>query len=127
MTRKLFCLLFLFICPTLFAAAPPWFHSLAAFEHHDSARSHVFPNARFTGNLGGSNQLDVLTSPSNFPSAYNTVYLNSKNIFLYGGGYGDIAGSIGAFVAKIDPHTLAPLWFNQLIDTTQTAARLCER
>ncbi len=47
------------------------------------------------------------------------VYLNPENVFIYGGGNGDVAGSIGAFVAKIDPHTLVPVWFNQLIDTTQ--------
>jgi hypothetical protein len=119
MIRKLFCLLFLSVCQTLSAADAPWFPSLSSFEHHDSGRSHVFPKARFEGNLGGSNQIDVLTSSSNFPSGYNMVYLNPKNVFIYGGGNGDVAGSIGAFVAKIDPHTLAPVWFNQLIDTTQ--------
>src|SRR6185295_11252907 len=41
-------------------------------------------------------------------------------VFLYGGGYGDVAGGTGAFVAKVDPATLEPVWHTQLIDTVQT-------
>jgi hypothetical protein len=119
MIRRLFWLLFLCACQTLSAADAPWFSSLSSFEHHDSGRSHVFSKAKFKGNSSGNNQVDTLTSSNAYPSGYNMVYLNSKNIFIYGGGYGDVAGSIGAFVAKVDPQTLAPIWTNQLINTSQ--------
>src|SRR5579862_44256 len=116
--RRLFCLLLLCICQTL-SAAPPWFSSLSAFEHHDSGRSHVFSRAKFGGSFDGSNQVDILASSALYPSGYNMVYLNRKNVFIYGGGYGDEPGSIGAFVAKVNPDTLAPIWSNQLINTSQ--------
>jgi hypothetical protein len=42
------------VAATAFAEAeedsnPPWFPSLQAFEHYDSARSHVFSQAEFRG------------------------------------------------------------------------------
>ena len=48
------------------------------------------------------------------------AYLSSDDIFLYGGGYGNIANATGAFVAKLDPDTLKPIWSNQLINTAES-------
>lgn len=96
----------------------PWYPSLEAFEHYDSGRSHVFPEATFGGSLTGNNIVTTLNSPVIYPSGYNMAYLDANNAFIYGGGYGDVANSIGAFVAKVDPTTLNPLWYNQLIDTS---------
>lgn len=97
---------------------PPWYPSLEAFEHYNSGRSHVFPEATFSGSLTGFNTVDVQTSPMVYPSGYNMSYLDADNIFIYGGGYGDVAGSVGSFVAKVDPTTLGPAWYNQLINTS---------
>lgn len=97
---------------------PPWYPSLEAFEHYNSGRSHVFPEAVFGGSYSGNNTVDILSSPMIYPSGYNMAYLDPNNIFIYGGGYGDIAGSIGAFVAKVDPVTLESTWYNQLINTS---------
>ncbi|MFN7098090.1 MAG: hypothetical protein ACK4PR_11125, partial [Gammaproteobacteria bacterium] len=47
-------------------------------------------------------------------------YLDANQAFIYGGGYGDIAGSIGAFVDKVNPTTLERVWHNQLINTAVT-------
>lgn len=95
----------------------PWFPSLEAFEHHDSGRTHVFPEAHFGGSLLRNNTVKTLPSSTRYPSGYNMVYLDPNEAFIYGGGYGDIAGSIGAFVAKVNPVSLEPIWYNQLIDT----------
>ena len=97
---------------------PPWYPSLEAFEHYNSGRSHVFPEATFGGSYSGNNTVDILNSPMVYPSGYNMAYLDPDNIFIYGGGYGDVAGSVGAFVAKVDPTTLGPAWYNQLINTS---------
>src|SRR5262245_55415171 len=101
---RIFCVLFMLLCQTLWASHSnnnlPWYPSLAAFEHYNSGRSHVFPKAKFKGELEGNNQVDTLSSPPFYPSGYNMAYLDSKNAFIYGGGYGDEPGSIGAFVAK---------------------------
>lgn len=120
---KLFSFLFLFMFQTLWAMDSennlPWYPSLAAFEHYNSGRSHVFPKAKFGGAFTGNNWVDIQSSPAVYPSGYNMAYLDSQNAFIYGGGYGDEPGSIGAFVAKVNPHTLEPLWYNQLINTSQ--------
>jgi len=95
----------------------PWYPSLNAFEHYDSGRSHLFSQASFAGNFTGGNSVDTLVSSSSYPSIYNMTYLDANQVFAYGGGYGNVVGSIGAFVAKINPETLAPLWYTQLTDT----------
>ena len=101
---------------TIIPPNQPWYPSLEAFEHYNSGRSHVFPEATFGGSYTGANTVDTQTLLA-YPSGYNMCYLNAENIFIYGGGYGDVAGSIGAYVAKVNPVTLAPIWYNQLINT----------
>ena len=97
---------------------PPWFHSIDAFEHHDSGRSHLFAQAKFGGSFKKRNHIITKEAPASYPSVYNMTYLNPKQIFAYGGSYGNNPGSIGAFVAKINPKTLQPTWYNQLINTS---------
>jgi hypothetical protein len=97
---------------------PPWYPSLQAFEHYNSGRSHVFSLARFGGSLTGRNGVTIVASPKNqYPSGYNMSYLNSKNAFIQGGSYGDVKGSIGPYVAKLDPNTMKPEWYTQLRNT----------
>src|SRR3954469_2722475 len=89
---------------------PPWFPSLMAFEHYDSERTHLFEQARFGGSFTGRNKVESRLARAIYPSGYNMVYLNPDEVFLYGGGYGNIPNSTGAFVAKVDPDTLRPIW-----------------
>lgn len=104
----------------LFEHNAPWFPSLMAFEHYDSGRSHLFPLAEFTGSFDGASQVTTRSSPGVYPTPYNAVYLGPDAVFVYGGGYGDVAGGTGAFVARVDPQSLEPVWHTQLIDTDQT-------
>lgn len=97
----------------------PWYPSLEAFEHYNSGRSHVFSAATFAGSYLGGNYVNTLSSSAIYPSGYNMSYLNENQAYIYGGGYGDEAGSIGAFVSKINPTTLEPIWYNQLINTSE--------
>ncbi|HEX8854967.1 MAG TPA: hypothetical protein VF752_05150, partial [Thermoleophilaceae bacterium] len=100
---------------------PPWYPSLEAFEHYNSGRSHVFSMARFGGSLHGRNRVDLVRSRRGaYPSGYNMSYLNAKAAFIQGGSYGDVKNSIGPFVAKVDPKTLKPVWYTQLVNTVQT-------
>ncbi len=102
-------------------ANPPWYPSLEAFEHYDSGRSHVFPVARFGGSFHGRNSVGFVWSRKGaYPSGYNMSYLNANDAFIQGGSYGDVNGSIGPFVAKVDPKTLKPVWYRQLANTLQT-------
>jgi len=97
---------------------PPWFPSLQAFEHYDSGRSHVFSQAEFRGSFSRPNNVaEVSSAEGAYPSGYNTSYLSKNAAFIQGGSYGDVPGSIGPFVAKFDPQTLAPIWYTQLRNT----------
>ena len=96
----------------------PWFPSLMAFEHHDSARTKLFDQAQFTGSFAGGNTVTTRVAPDQFPTPYNVVYQSADTLFVYGGGYGDKGGE-GAFVARLDPATLQTLWRTQLINTVQ--------
>ncbi|MFL6246754.1 MAG: hypothetical protein ACJ74H_12060 [Thermoanaerobaculia bacterium] len=104
----------------LFERNAPWFPSLMAFEHYDSGRSHLFPLAEFGGSFDDRNLVTTRSSSSAYPTPYNAVYLGPDQVFVYGGGYGDVEGGTGAFVAKVDPASLEPVWHTQLIDTNQT-------
>jgi hypothetical protein len=96
----------------------PWYPSLEAFEHYNSGRSHVFPLASFGGSLHGPNTVHLVRSRKGaYPSGYNMSYLNASAAFIQGGSYGNVKGSIGPFVAKVDPKTLKPVWYTQLRNT----------
>jgi hypothetical protein len=77
--------------------------------------------ARFGGSLHGQNTVDLVSSAKGaYPSGYNMSYLDAENAFIQGGSYGDVKGSIGPFVAKVNPKTLKPVWYTQLVNTVQT-------
>ncbi len=99
---------------------PPWFPSLMAYEHYDTGRSHLFPEAVFNGSYEGPNRVSARTSPRAYPTPYNVVYLGPGDVFVYGGGYGDVPGGTGAFVAKVDPVSLESVWHTKLINTVET-------
>ena len=98
---------------------PPWFPSLMAFELL-GLQLGAYPPIR-AGSLRriltGRNKVDARLARAIYPSGYNMVYLNPDEVFLYGGGYGNIPNSTGAFVAKVDPDTLRQIWSRQLINT----------
>ena len=62
----------------------PWYPSLEAFEHYNSGRSHVFPQAEFGGSFFGNNTINILNSVARYPSGYNMAYLNaSQSLHLW--------------------------------------------
>src|SRR5262245_44045907 len=98
----------------------PWYPSLQAFEHYNSGRSHVFPQAEFRGSYNGRNTvLEQHSRPFLFPSVYSNSYLDENNIFIQGGRYGQLTNSIVPFVAKINPYTLDYDWFTLLRNTRE--------
>ena len=91
---------------------------MEAFEHYNSGRDHVFPLASFGGSLHRLNTVHLVRSRKGaYPSGHNMSYLNANAAFIQGGSYGDVKGSIGPFVAKVDPKTLKPVWYTQLRNT----------
>jgi hypothetical protein len=96
----------------------PWYPSLQAFEHYNSGRSHVFSQAEFLGSFTQPNTVaEVSSADGVYPSGYNMSYLNENEAFIQGGSYGNLPGSVGPFVAKVNPQTLEPVWSNLLRNT----------
>lgn len=93
-------------------------------EHFDYGRSHVFEYATFGGSLneGVANRVYVRSVPGFHPGTYNVVTRNRDEAFIYYGVYGDVEGSTGPSVAKIDADSLETLWDVQLaVETNETA------
>ncbi len=77
--------------------------------------------ARFGGSFDRRNTVGLVWSRKGaYPSGYNIYYLAAKDAFIHGGSYGDVEGSIGPFVAKVNPKTLKPVSYRQLVNTVQT-------
>ena len=96
-------------------ASAPWYAIMAAFEVHDSARTHLYACAHFLGTSEGANEVLAYSS-----SPYNIVTLGPDNLFIYGGGYGDDSSASGSFVASVEPGTLNERWRRVLINTNAT-------
>jgi hypothetical protein len=98
----------------------PWYPTIAAFEVHDSARTHLYACAHFLGSTGAPN--DVLAYQSNdvYVTPYNIVTGGPERLFVYGGGYGDNAAASGSFVSSVEPGTLNERWRRVLINTNAT-------
>jgi hypothetical protein len=92
------------------------YHTVNPGEHFDYGRSHVFEHATFGGSLdpGVANRAYVRAIPGFYPGAYNVVTRNRNEVFIYYGVYGDVEGSTGPAVAKIDADTLEEQWNVQL-------------
>ncbi len=100
---------------------PPWFNTIAAFEVHDSNRTHLYGCANFLGSTTSSaNTVFAYRSTATYPTPYNLVDLGPNELFLYGGGYGDSPSASGSFVARIQPGTFNEVWRRVLINTNVT-------
>jgi hypothetical protein len=101
-------------------ANPPWYPTIAAFEVHDSDRTHLYDCAHFLGSMSGPNQVFAYGSQQDYPTPYNIVDEGPNELFVYGGGYGDNPAASGAFVARVEPGTLDQVWRRVLINTNVT-------
>ncbi len=98
----------------------PWFPTIAAFEVHDSHRTHLYACAHFDGAQSSGNQVFTYSSQQTYVTPYNLVDHGSNELFIYGGGYGDNPAASGSFVARIEPGTLNEVWRHVLINTNVT-------
>jgi hypothetical protein len=98
----------------------PWYPTMAAFEVHDSARTHLYACAHFLGSTSDPNEVLAYSSTDIYETPYNIVTLGPDNLFVYGGGYGDNASASGSFVASVEPGTLNERWRRVLINTNAT-------
>ncbi|HLJ61695.1 MAG TPA: hypothetical protein VKZ50_18375 [bacterium] len=93
----------------------PWLGTVAAFEHFDMGRSHLFRCASFGGRFDGRNDASYTRLPETYVTPYNIVTGAGGARFVYAGAYGDFPNVPGSFVAKIDAAG-KELWRRQLFD-----------
>jgi hypothetical protein len=98
----------------------PWYATMAAFEVHDSARSHLYACAHFLGSTSGANEVLAYASTDLYETPYNIVTAGPDQLFIYGGGYGDDPSASGSFVASVEPGTLRERRRRVLINTNAT-------
>ncbi|MEU6235161.1 hypothetical protein [Kitasatospora sp. NPDC047058] len=96
----------------------PWYPTIAAFEVHDSNRTHLYACAHFLG-APSNNQVFAHSSSQVYTTPYNIVDRGPNELYVYGGGYGDQGGS-GSFVSRVEPGTYNEVWRRVLINTNAT-------
>jgi hypothetical protein len=101
-------------------ANAPWYPTIAAFEVHDSNRTHLYDCAHYTGSMTAGNQVFAYSSPQDYITPYNIVDHGPNELFIYGGGYGDNPAASGSFVARVEPGTFNQVWRRILINTNAT-------
>ncbi|MFF0410388.1 hypothetical protein ACFYUY_08100 [Kitasatospora sp. NPDC004745] len=97
----------------------PWYPTIAAFEVHDSNRTHRYGCAHYTGAPSG-NQVYAYSSQQVYATPYNIVDRGPDELYVYGGGYGDDPGASGSFVSRVEPGTYNEVWRSVLINTNAT-------
>ncbi|MGW4890939.1 hypothetical protein ACWEQL_01530 [Kitasatospora sp. NPDC004240] len=97
----------------------PWFPTIAAFEVHDSARTHLYACAHFLG-ASSDNQVFAHGSDQVYVTPYNIVDRGPDELYVYGGGYGDDPAASGSFVSRVEPGTFNEVWRRVLINTDAT-------
>jgi hypothetical protein len=98
----------------------PWSPTMAAFEVHDSERTHLYDCATFLGSRQGANQVFAYASAEQYVTPYNMVDRGPDAYFVYGGGYGDSPDASGSFVSRVAPDTFTEVWRRVLINTKVT-------
>jgi hypothetical protein len=99
----------------------PWYPTIAAFEVHDSDRTHLYACAHFLGTTASAdNTVYAYSSQQIYTTPYNIVDRGPNELFVYGGGYGDNPAASGSFVARVQPGTFDQVWRTVLINTNVT-------
>jgi len=98
----------------------PWFQTIAAFEVHDSNRTHLYDCAHFLGASTNANQVFAYSSEQDYITPYNIVDRGPNELYIYGGGYGDNPAASGSFVSRVEPSTFNEVWRRVLINTHAT-------
>ncbi|MEU8515097.1 hypothetical protein AB0C76_26425 [Kitasatospora sp. NPDC048722] len=97
----------------------PWYPTIAAFEVHDSNRTHLYACAHFAG-APSDNQVYAYASQQVYATPYNIVDRGPDELYVYGGGYGDNPAASGSFVSRVEPGTFNEVWRRVLINTNAT-------
>lgn len=91
---------------------PGWYRTLSPAEHHDSARSELYPCAQFPGSYTGPNNVYAYPSPlSTYITPFSMATRGIDEMYIYGGAAADATPPTGqTYVARVEPGTLDQLW-----------------
>ncbi len=94
------------------------YSTVAPFEHYGSDRSQVFPATCSLRQLTGEAhpRIAARKAPGTYAAPYVSATRNRGELFVYG--YGADPGTDGAFVARVDTHTLRETWRTLILDRT---------
>ena len=101
---------------------PGWYPTLMPAEHHDSARSELYPCAQFPGSYTGPNDVYAYPSPLNtYITPFSMATRGVNEMFIYGGVAADASPPTGqTYVAKVEPGTLDEVWRTYLNNGNMT-------
>jgi hypothetical protein len=91
---------------------PGWYRTLQPAEHHDSARSEMYPCAQFPGSYTGPNNVYAYPSTVNtYITPFNMATRGIDEMYIYGGAAADAKPPTGqTYVASVEPGTLDEKW-----------------
>jgi len=91
---------------------PGWYRTLSLAEHHDSARSEMYPFAQFPGSSTGPNDVYAYPSPSNtYITPFSVATRGVDEMYIYGGAAADAKPpNSQTYVASVEPGTLDEKW-----------------
>jgi hypothetical protein len=91
---------------------PGWYRTLMPAEHHDSARSEMYPCSQFPGSYTGPNDVYAYPSPlSTYITPFSMATRGIDEMYIYGGAAADAKPPTGqTYVASVEPGTLNERW-----------------
>ena len=91
---------------------PGWYRTLSPAEHHDSARSEMYPCSQFPGSFTGPNDVYAYPSPLNtYITPFSMATRSVDEMYIYGGAAADAKPPTGqTYVASVEPGTLDEKW-----------------
>jgi hypothetical protein len=90
---------------------PPWYRTLMPAEHHDSARTELFPCSQFPGSYTGPNDVYAYPSSDTYYTPFSMATRGIDEMYIYGGAAADATPpSSQTYVASVEPGTLNEHW-----------------
>lgn len=101
---------------------PGWYPTLMPAEHHDSARTEMYPCAQFPGSYTGPNDVYAYPSPLNtYITPFHTITRGIDEMYIYGGAAADAKPPTSqTYVASVEPGTLNERWRTYLNNANTT-------
>lgn len=86
-----------------------FYNTMSPFEHFSEGRPQLFPHTHTVQRIAGADKvkIDTRESVGDYVKPYNIVTRNSNELFVYGG---KVGSADGAYVAKLNTHTLEEIW-----------------